>query len=167
MREYIARTSRGELLDHVLDARNFPASQTRMEPGFLRCGANSGSGWRQKPHNRELEPAALDRIIEYGEGQPRATMLIAHKSHLTPVELETRLVDLTVVEQGLRVAMAADRIANEQTVERIRRSHKLGLAVAERLARDQPVYPGLARGAVRARTGGPSRPGRHRQRRPG
>ena len=28
----------------------------------------------------EVEPAALERIVEYGEGQPRSTMLIAQKS---------------------------------------------------------------------------------------
>jgi DNA-binding transcriptional ArsR family regulator len=77
------------------------------------------------------------------------TMLIAQKSHLTTVELGTRTVDLTVVEQGLLGAMATDRIAHEQITERIRRSHKLGLVVAERLARGQPVYTGLSRGAVR------------------
>jgi hypothetical protein len=108
-----------------------------------------GLGERFAADDCELGRGALGRIIEYGEGHPRATMLIAQKSHLTTIELETRLVDLTVVEQGLQTAMAADRIAHEQIVERIRRSHKLGLAVAERLARGQPVYPGLARGAVR------------------
>lgn len=42
----------------------------------------------------ELHAQVLARIIEYGEGQPRSTMLIAQKSHLTTVELATRLVDL-------------------------------------------------------------------------
>ena len=97
----------------------------------------------------EVEPAALERIIEYGEGQPRSTMLIAQKSHLATVELETRLIDLGIVEQGLLAAMATDRIAYEQIVERIRRSHRLGLVVAERVARGQPVYRGLPRGGVR------------------
>ena len=76
-------------------------------------------------------------------------MLIAQKTHLTTVELETRVVDLATVEQGLLAAMAADRVAHEQILERIRRSHKLGLLIAERIARGQPVYSGLARGAVR------------------
>ena len=97
----------------------------------------------------DAQPDALARIVAYGEGQPRATMLIAQKSHLTTVVLETRLVDLAVVEQGLLAAMAADRVAHEQIVERIRRSHKLGLVIAERVARGQPVYRGLPRGAVR------------------
>lgn len=92
---------------------------------------------------------ALARIVEYGEGLPRSTMLIAQKTHLTTVELDTRLVDLATVEQGLLAAMAADRVAHEQILERIRRSHKLGLVIAERIARGQSVYRGLSRGAVR------------------
>jgi hypothetical protein len=96
-----------------------------------------------------VEPAALDRIIEYGEAQPRSTMLIAQKSHLTTIELDIHTIDLSVVQQGLLAAMSTDRLAHEQIVERIRRSHKLGLVVAERVARGQPVYPGLPRGAVR------------------
>jgi len=46
-------------------------------------------------------------------------------------------------------AMAADRLAHEQIVERIRRAHRLGLVVAERVARGRPVYTGLSRGGVR------------------
>jgi uncharacterized protein len=96
-----------------------------------------------------VAPAALQRIIGYGDGQPRSTMLIAQKTHLTTIELETRVVDLAIVEQGLLAAMAADRLAHEQIVERIRRMHRLGLTVAERVARGRPVYTGLARGGVR------------------
>jgi len=97
----------------------------------------------------EVQQAALARIVEYGESHPRTTMLIAQKSHLATVELDTRLVDLSIVEQGLLGALQADRVAHEQAVERIRRLHKLGLVVAERLARGQSVYHQLPRGAVR------------------
>lgn len=108
-----------------------------------------GLGERFAADDCEVRPSALAQVIAYGESQPRSTMLIAQKTHLVTVELETRLVDLDTVEQGLLAAMAADRVANEQIVERIRHQHKLGLVVAQRLARDQPVYTGLARGAVR------------------
>ena len=108
-----------------------------------------GLGERFAADDCKAEPGALERIVEYGEAQPRTTMLIAQKTHLTTVELDTRLVDLATVEQGLLAAMAADRVAHEQILERIRRSHKLGLVIAERIARGQPVYRGLARGAVR------------------
>jgi uncharacterized protein len=92
---------------------------------------------------------ALSRIVDYGELHPRTTMLIAQKSHLTTVELDTKQVDLPIIEQGLLTALSADRVSHEQTVERIRRLHKLGLVVAERLARGEPVYPRLPRGSVR------------------
>ena len=143
-------------LEHMMRDLFTPAHRGLHQfGGFHDLRPIDSDAWRVGLNERfaaddcELDSAALDRIIDYGEGQPRATMLIAQKSHLTTVELEIHLVDLTVVEQGLRAAMAADRIAHEQIVERIRRAHKLGLAVAERLARGQPVYPGLPRGAVR------------------
>jgi DNA-binding transcriptional ArsR family regulator len=96
-----------------------------------------------------LEPGALSRIVDYGELHPRTTMLIAQKSHLTSIELDTRRVDVPLIDQGLLTALAADRAVHEQTVERIRRLHKLGLVVAERLARGEQVYPQMPRGAVR------------------
>ena len=96
-----------------------------------------------------LEPGALSRIVDYGELHPRTTMLIAQKSHLTSIELDTRRVDVPLIDQGLLTALAADRVSHEQTVERIRRLHKLGLVVAERLARGEQVYPQMPRGAVR------------------
>ncbi len=96
-----------------------------------------------------VEETALARIVTYGELHPRTTMLLAQKSHLTTVELETRTVDLAIVEQGLVAALRADRVSHEQTIGRIRHLHKLGLVVAERLARGEPVYPGLPRGSVR------------------
>ena len=87
--------------------------------------------------------------MDYGELHPRTTMLIAQKAHLTTIELDTRQVDLAIVDQGLFSALRADRVSHEQTVERIRRLHKLGLVVAERLARGEPVYTRLPRGGVR------------------
>ena len=108
-----------------------------------------GLGERFAADDCEVDEGALAQIVAYGEGHPRATMLVAQKTHLTTIELGTQTVDLAVVEQGLLAAMSADRIAHEQIVERIRRLNKLGLVVAERVARGQPVYPGLSRGAVR------------------
>lgn len=96
----------------------------------------------------EVEEAALTRLIEYGELHPRTTMLLAQKTHLVSVELDVRRIDLTAVEQGLLAALRSDRLSNEQQVERIRSIHKLGLLVAARLARGEPSYRALPRGAV-------------------
>jgi hypothetical protein len=96
-----------------------------------------------------IDDAALSRLIEHGELHPRSTMLIAQKTHLTAVELDRRSVGLELVEQGFLTALQADRVAHEQTLERVRHLHKLGLAVAERLARGEPPYRQLPRGGVR------------------
>jgi hypothetical protein len=96
-----------------------------------------------------IDEAALERLIQLGELHPRATMLIAQRTHLASVLLERRDVDLALVEQGYVAALRGERIAHEQTVERIRRLHRLGLELARRIARRTPVYPGLPRGAVR------------------
>ncbi|MGH3032269.1 MAG: hypothetical protein ACRDNE_16190 [Gaiellaceae bacterium] len=77
---------------------------------------------------------ALERLIELGELHSRATMLIAQKTHLVSIMLDTRSVDLALVTQGLALALEGDAAVNEQAVERIRRAHKLGLVVARRIA---------------------------------
>ncbi len=80
--------------------------------GFHALRPIDAEAWREGLSERfaaddcQVEPAALERIIEYGEGHPRSTMLIAQKSHLATLELGTREIDLTVVEQGLLGAMA-------------------------------------------------------------
>jgi hypothetical protein len=143
-------------LEHLMRDLFTPSDRALHQfGGFHNLRPITADAWLQGLSERfaaddcEVEAAALNRIIEYGDGLPRSTMLIAQKTHLTSVELDTRQIDLSVVEQGLLAAMAADRIAHEQIVERIRRSHRLGLAVAERIARGQPVYSSLPRGGVR------------------
>ena len=143
-------------LEHLMRDLFTPSSRALNQfGGFHELRPIDAAAWaaglteRFAADDCEVQELALDRLIEYGEGQPRATMLIAQKTHLTTIELDTRLIDPLVVEQGLQAAMSADRIAHEQIVERVRRAHKLGLTVAERVSRGQPVYTGLPRGAVR------------------
>ena len=143
-------------LEHLMRDLFTPSGRALHQfGGFHDLGPIDPEAWIEGLRERfaaddcTTEPAALHRIVQYGDGQPRSTMLIAQKSHLASIELETREIDLSVVEQGLLSAMAADRLAHEQIVERIRRSHRLGLVVAERIARSRPVYPGLPRGGVR------------------
>ncbi len=108
-----------------------------------------GLGERFRADDCSIAEGALERIVDYGGLHPRTTMLVGQKSHLATVELDTRQVDVAIAEQGMLGALRADRISHEQTVERIRGLHKLGLVVAERIARGDPVYPQLSRGGVR------------------
>ena len=96
-----------------------------------------------------VDARALERLIEHGESHPRATMLVAQQTHLSAALLETHEIDLDLVEQGYLSALRAERVNNEQSLERIRRAHRLGLEVARRIARSEPAYRGLPRGAVR------------------
>ena len=90
-----------------------------------------------------VRAGALERIVELGEGHPRATMLVAQQTHLASVMLGTRDVDLTLVQQGFEAALEGDRPVNEQSVEHIRQLHRLALVVARRIAAGDPPHAGL------------------------
>jgi hypothetical protein len=82
----------------------------------------------------EVADAALARMIELGAGHPRATMRIAQQAHLVSLELDTRTIDLDLVQVGFERAIEGDRPTMEQIVERIRLLHKHGLLVARTVA---------------------------------
>lgn len=92
---------------------------------------------------------ALSRLVDLSEGHPRATMLIAQKTHMTTVLLDTREIDLGTVEQGYRAALDGERMSHEQSVERLRNVHHYALQVARRIARREPPYSDLPRNSVR------------------
>ena len=89
----------------------------------------------------------LARIIELGDGHPRATMRIAQQAHLVSIELDTRRIDLELVQLGFERALEGDRPTMEQVVERIRLLHKHGLLVARAIAAGQAppkrLHPGV------------------------
>jgi hypothetical protein len=74
-------------------------------------------------------------------------MRIAQQVHLVSLELDTREIDLDLVQVGLERAVEGDRPTMEQVVERIRLLHKHALLVARTLAADQPLprrlHPGV------------------------
>ena len=91
--------------------------------------------------------SALQRIVALGGGHPRATMRIAQQAHLVSLELDTRDIDLDLVQLGFERAIEGDRPTMEQIVERIRLLHKHGLLVARTVAAGQPlprrIQPGI------------------------
>jgi len=94
----------------------------------------SGLAKRFAADDCRVSDTALRRVVELGEGHPRATMRIAQQAHLASVQLETREIDSDIVELGYRAALRGDVPAMEQTVERIRTLHKSALPVARGLA---------------------------------
>lgn len=97
----------------------------------------------------EIDELALCRLVELGARHPRATMLVAQKTHMTSVLLETRTIDLAAVEQGYRAALEGERVSHEQSVERLRGVHRYALEVARRIARGEAPYRDLPRNSVR------------------
>ena len=95
----------------------------------------------------EVAEGALASIVELGGGHPRATMRIAQQVHLVSIELDTRAIDLDLVQVGFERALEGDRPTMEQIVERIRLLHKNGLLVARTVAAGQPLprrlHPGV------------------------
>src|SRR5207237_1416439 len=111
-------------LEHLMRDLFTPSHRALHEfGGFHDLRPIDADAWLAGLHERfaadgcDVGAGALSRIIDYGELHPRATMLIAQKTHLTSVELDTVRIDLATVEQGLLAALAADRISHEQTVE--------------------------------------------------
>ncbi len=138
-------------LEHVM--RDLFAPQHRAFSGFgsfhtLRPIATddwlTGLAERFAADDCPVAAAALDRIVERGEGHPRATMRIAQQTHLVSVQLDQREIDLDLVELGYRAALEGDRPTMEQSVEEIRRLHKNALVVARALAAGHPPPRRLA-----------------------
>ncbi len=106
-----------------------------------------GLGERFAADDCEIGAPALARIVELGDGHPRATMRIAQQAHLVSIELDTREIDLELVELGFQRALEGDRPTMEQVVERVRLLHKHGLAVARAVAAGQSpprrLHPGV------------------------
>ena len=90
-----------------------------------------------------INDEALDRLIELGGGHPRATMLLAQKTHLQAILTGTHQIGATLVEQGLRSALLGDRATLEQTVDQIRLGHRHAFLIARRIALGESPYHDL------------------------
>jgi uncharacterized protein len=115
----------------------------RIDPGDWRAGLAD----RFATDRCEVTDSALHRIVELGGAHPRATMRIAQQTHLVSLELDTREIDLDLVQLGFERALEGDRPTMEQIVERIRLLHKQGLLVARTVAAGRPlprrIQPGV------------------------
>src|SRR5438093_4103428 len=91
-----------------------------------------------------IEDSALERLVELGEGHPRATMLLAQQGHLIArAELRRRL-DGAIVAAALSAAMRAEHLKHEQTLERIRSISRYAQRLAQRVATGARLYEGIA-----------------------
>lgn len=89
-------------------------------------------------------PGALDRLLERSAGHPRTTMLIAQQSHLALLTSQSRRLGSQVVEEGFFAALAADAVGHHAEAERIRDFGGAALETAQRIARAERPYSGVA-----------------------
>jgi hypothetical protein len=84
-----------------------------------------------------------------GEGHPRTTMLIARETlTVARARHEDHTIELGDVRGGLELAMQADRLRHEETVERLR-STVHAYSIALRVARNQRPYTGTPSSSAR------------------
>ena len=86
-----------------------------------------------------VDQLAIERLVDLGDGHPRATMRIAQQTHLISAQLGTREIGATEVELGYQTALRGDEPTMEQLVDKIRALHKGALPVARALAEDKPL----------------------------
>ena len=83
---------------------------------------------------------ALARLIDLGEGHPRATMLLAQQAHLASIEELRRTIDNAMVVQALDRAMGSETLRHEQQLERIRTVGRDAERMAIRVATGSELY---------------------------
>jgi hypothetical protein len=86
---------------------------------------------------------ALTRLLEFGEGHPRATMLIAQQAHMGAIEELRHAIDHAMVVVALDRALAAEQLRHQQQLDRIRAGARYGEQMAIRVAVGAELYQGL------------------------
>lgn len=117
--------------------------------GFHELAAITTAQWTDGLRRRlaldhtTIADDALARLIELGEGHPRATMLLAQQTHLASIEELRHTIDNAMVVQALDRTLGAERLRHEQQIERIRASGRYSERMATRVAIGAELYAGL------------------------
>lgn len=141
-------------VEHVMRDLFGPADRALSQFGSFRALSpitaaewHAGLSERFARADATIDDGGLDMLIALGDGHPRATMLIAREALAVTLASGLEHVGSAEVQAGWELAIASDRLRHEQALERIKLT-KHALAVAMRVARGQPPYPGLAPSAA-------------------
>lgn len=86
---------------------------------------------------------ALARLLELGEGHPRATMLLAQQAHAQAIEELVFEIDHAGVMAALQRALSSEQLRHQQQLERIRAAGRFCERLAIRVAVDAELYRNL------------------------
>jgi hypothetical protein len=97
-----------------------------------------------------IDDDALARLIDLGDGHPRATMLLAQQAHLAAILAGSRHVTLPLTEAALLEAMRSERKRHETLVEHVqtlgpKAVRRYTLPVAHALASGRAARRGVRR----------------------
>ena len=134
-------------IEHVMRDLFAPSDRALSQFGsFHELAQISRQQWTEGLRRRfavdhtAIADDALARLIDLGEGHPRATMLLAQQAHLTSIEELRRTIDNAMVVQALGRALGSERLRHEQQLERIRTVGRDGERMAIRVAAGSELY---------------------------
>jgi hypothetical protein len=137
-------------LEHLMRDLFAPSDRALSQFGsFHELTPISGEEWiaglraRLARDQTTIDDDALARLLELGEGQPRATMLVAQQAHLQAIEELRHTIDHAMVIAALDRALATEQLRHQQVLERIRATGRYGERMAIRVAAGAELYRGL------------------------
>jgi DNA-binding transcriptional ArsR family regulator len=122
--------------------------------GFYELSPISDSDWHEGLGERferdscSIADDALTLLVELGELHPRATMLIAQRTHMASVAEDRKDIDGALVRFGHSEARRQERSRHQSLVERIRelggpKTGTVALKVSRRIAQGIAPYEGV------------------------
>jgi hypothetical protein len=137
-------------IEHMMRELFGPSDRALSQFGsFFDLGTISPDEWRHGLRerfaldDRTIADTALDRLVQIGDGHPRATMLVAQQAHgLAVEELRNELDDATVAA-ALPRAMRSEALRHQQTLQQIRQIGSHAQKLAQRVALGTVLYEGM------------------------
>ncbi|MGZ4250631.1 MAG: AAA family ATPase [Solirubrobacteraceae bacterium] len=137
-------------IEHLMKDLFAPSERALSQFGSFHelteiTGQEWGDGIRERLQRdrTSITEDALSRLVELGEGHPRATMLIAQQAHAQALEELSRKIDHAAVVAALDRAMSSEQLRHQQQLERIRVAARFAERMAIRVAADAELYRNL------------------------
>jgi hypothetical protein len=137
-------------IEHMMRELFGPSDRALSQFGsFFDLGAISPEEWRRGLRERlaidarTMLDTALDRLVELGDGHPRATMLLAQQAHVIAVEELRDELDDAIVAAALPRALRSEALRHQQTLQQIRQIGSQAQKLAQRVALGAVLYEGM------------------------
>ena len=137
-------------IEHLMRDLFAPSERALSQFGsFHELTAISPTEWaggireRLATDHTSIADDARVRLVELGEGHPRATMLIAQQAHAQTIEELAHTIDHASVVVALDRALSSEQLRHQQQLEHIRATGRYSERMAIRVAADAELYHAL------------------------